>query len=51
MGSETIRDAFANANDNGQVFTALSKWLRLRWLKALMKHYRRTVKKGLRVDT
>ena len=48
MGTETIRDAFANANDNGQVFTALSKWLR--WLEALMKHYRRTVKKGLRVD-
>ena len=49
MGTETIRDVFANANDNGKVFTALSKWLR--WLKALMKHYRREVKKGLRVDT
>ena len=49
MGTETIRDVFANANDNGKVFTALSKWLR--WLKALMKHYRRTVKTGLRVDT
>jgi hypothetical protein len=49
MGSETIRNAFANAGVNRQMLTALKSW----WIlgERLLKHYRREVKTGLRVDT